>query len=171
MYPDLLLRQNIPLNRVLAVRKHSSLFFHNYNHFRALRDLAQRYDVLGTQRTAQGARRVCQGDARATLPRATPPEPPTSAAADIPDPVEAPTHPLEVLVPSALAAHDTGAHRTYDSSSVTSISMISLSTPSGVMTTTSSMRTSCPWSSTTTLTVSSTRVTPSVKTSVTGSPS
>jgi hypothetical protein len=39
--PDLLLRQNIPLNRVLAVRKHSSLFFHNYNSFRALRNFAQ----------------------------------------------------------------------------------------------------------------------------------
>jgi hypothetical protein len=53
VYPDLLLRQNIPLNRVLAVRKHNSLFFHNYNRFRALRQLAQCTGVGFAERTPQ----------------------------------------------------------------------------------------------------------------------
>ncbi len=53
MDADLLLNQNIPLNRALAVREHNFLFFHNYNRFRALRHFSQPLDVLGAQRTLQ----------------------------------------------------------------------------------------------------------------------
>jgi hypothetical protein len=46
---DLLLNQNIPLNREPAVRGHRYLFFHNYNRFRALRDFSQSSDIFLTQ--------------------------------------------------------------------------------------------------------------------------
>ena len=62
MYPDLLLRQNIPLNRVPAVRKHNSLFFHNYNHFRALRQLAQSGDVALVEGAPQRTRHAGHAD-------------------------------------------------------------------------------------------------------------
>jgi len=58
VYPDLLLRQNIPLRRVLAVRKHNSLFFHNYNQFRALRQLSQLLEVTDGHGGAHRARHL-----------------------------------------------------------------------------------------------------------------
>lgn len=169
MYPDLLLRQNIPLNRVLAVRKHSSLFFHNYNRFRALRDLTQRYDVHFTQRTPQRPRRMGQVHTRPALPVAAPPQPSSGAPTEVPGSARGTTRSLQVGLLAAPATNHAGPNRAYTSSSTTSTSSTSTSVPFSSTTTSSTMRTWCPASSPTTSTVSSTRMTPSVKTSVTGS--